>query len=200
MKHECFRRNNGFTLLELTVTLGVVSVLVAVAIPTYTAYYRHEGKIECQASILNFLNAQKLYYLDNQIFYPLRPGQKTDNAGVVALIGWDPNSRPAPADRYLLPELGMEFKPDSHRGYKIRAVNVQKQNMFNQALFLALRTNEGFHNDGLTDYEYTFKMFNRQNPTGQPEWSTHGQWMIRNGFWFDIFGCPAWQWTPACPR
>ncbi len=200
MKHECFRRNNGFTLLELAVTLGVVGVLVAVAIPTYTAYYRHEGKIECQASILNFLNAQKLYYLDNQIFYPLRPGQKTDNAGVVALIGWDPNSRPAPADRYLLPELGMEFKPDSHRGYKIRAVNVQKQNMFNQALFLALRTNEGFHNDGLTDYEYTFKMFNRQNPTGQPEWSTHGQWMIRNGFWFDIFGCPAWQWTPACPR
>jgi hypothetical protein len=141
-----------------------------------------------------------LYYLDNLTFYPLRPGQKTDNAGVVALIGWDPNSRPAPTDKYLLPELAMEFKPNSHRGYKIRAVNVQKQGIFNQGLFFALRTNEGFHNDGVTDYEYTFKMFNRQNPTGQPEWSTHGQWMIRNGFWFDIFGCPAWQWTPACPR
>ena len=199
-RHQCFRRSNGFTLLELAVTLGVVAVLVAVAIPTYTAYYRRESKVECQALVLNFLNAQKLYYLDNQTFYPLRPGQKTDNAGVVALIGWDPNSRPAPAEKYLLPELSMEFKPNSYRGYKIRAVNVQEQGMFNQVLFFALRTNEGFHNDGMTDYEYTFKMFNRQDPKGQPEWSTHGQWMIRNEFWFDIFGCPAWQWAPACPR
>ena len=200
MKHQWFRRRDGFTLLELAVTIGVVAVLFAVAIPTYTAYYRLESKVECQASVLSFLNAQKLYYLDNLTFYPLRPGQKTDNAGVVALIGWDSNSRPAPVDRYLFPELAVEFKPNSHRGYKIRAVNVKKQDMFNQALFFTLRTNEGFHNDGLTDYEYTFKMFNRQDPIGQPEWSTHGQWMIRNGFWFDIFGCPAWQWTPACPR
>ncbi|MCK5657509.1 MAG: hypothetical protein KAI21_06695, partial [Deltaproteobacteria bacterium] len=100
------------TLLELLMTLGVVAVLVAVAIPTFTAYYRHESKVECQASVVNFLNAQKMYYLDNQTFYPLRPGQKTNNAGVVVVIGWDPNSRPAPADRYLLPELAMELKPD----------------------------------------------------------------------------------------
>ena len=108
IKHQWFRRSNGFTILEFAVTLGVVGVLVAVAIPTYTAYYRHKSKIECQASVLNFLNAQKLYYLDNQTFYPLRPGQKTDNAGVVTLIGWDPNSRPAPADKHLFPELAME--------------------------------------------------------------------------------------------
>lgn len=200
MKQQWFGSSRGFSLLELAVTIGVVAVLVAVAIPTYTAYHRQESKVECQASVLNFLNAQTLYYLDNRTFYPLRPGQKTDNAGVVALIGWEPNSRPAPAKKYVFPELAMEFKPDSHRGYKIRAVNVQKQDMFNQTLFFVLRTSEGFHNDGLTDYEYTFKMFNRQNPSGQPEWSTHGQWMLRNGFWFDIFGCPAWQWAPACPR
>lgn len=200
MKHQRFRSSNGFTLLELAVTIGVVAVLVAVAIPTYTAYHRQESKVECQASVLNFLNAQTFYYMDNRTFYPLRPGQKTDSAGVVALIGWEPHSRPAPADKYLFPELAMEFKPDSQRGYKIRAVDVQKQDMFNQTLFFVLRTKEGFHNDGQTDYEYTFKMFNRQDQTGQPEWSTHGQWMLRNGFWFAIFGCPAWQWAPACPR
>jgi Tfp pilus assembly protein PilE len=199
-QHQWFLKSNGLTVLELVVTLGVVGVLVAVSIPTFTAYHRHQSKVECQASVMNFLNAQKMYYLDNQTFYPLRPGQKTNNAGAVVVIGWDPNSRPAPADRYLLAELAMEFKPNSNRGYRIKAVNVQKRDMFNQALFFTLRTKEGFHNNGLTDYEYTFKMFNRQNPTGQPEWSTHGQWMIRNGFWFEIFGCPAWQWAPACPR
>ena len=44
MQHQWFRRNNGLTLLELVVTLGVVAILVAVAIPTFTAYYRHESK------------------------------------------------------------------------------------------------------------------------------------------------------------
>ena len=144
MQHQWFRKSNGLTLLELVVTLGVVAILVAVAMPTFTAYYRHESKVEGQASVVNFLNAQKMYYLDNQTFYPLRSGQKTNNEGVVVFIGWDPNSRPAPAERYLLPELAMEFKPYSHRGYKIRAVNVQKRDMFNQALFFYLTDQRGF--------------------------------------------------------
>ena len=58
MQHLWFRRSNGLTLLELLLTLGVVAVLVAVAIPTFTDYYRHESKVEFQASVVNLLNAQ----------------------------------------------------------------------------------------------------------------------------------------------
>ncbi len=194
------QKSGGFNLLELLLTLAVVGMLVTVAIPTFNVYSLRERKIACQASVLNFLIAQELYYLDHKNFYPLRPGEKTDDTGSVIEIGWNPSNRPVSPNRYLIPELAMGFRPDSHRGYRIKAVNVQKPELFKQSLVFSLRTNEGFHNNGLTDYEYKFKMFNREKPDGPSEWSTHGQWMVRNGFWFTIFGCPPWRWTPACPR
>ncbi|MGD8371251.1 MAG: prepilin-type N-terminal cleavage/methylation domain-containing protein [Syntrophobacterales bacterium] len=194
------RKSKGFTLLELMTTLGVVAVIAAVAIPTYIAYLKRDRKVECQASVRNFLRAQELYYLDNQNFYPLRPGETTNASGEVVEIGWNPTNRPAQPLEYVLTDLAMEFRPDGHRGYKIRAVNVQQPELFEQSLVFSLRTDEGFHNDGTTDYQYQFKMFNRQDSTGPPSWNTNGQWMVRNWFWFDIFGCPAWRWTPKCQR
>jgi type II secretory pathway pseudopilin PulG len=199
-KYQWHGKSSGLTILEVVVTIGVMGVLLAVAIPTYSAYSQQKGKVECQASVLDFLRAQELYYLDNQNFYPLRPGQKTDREGKVVRIGWEPANRLASAEEYLIPELAMGFKLDGYRGYKIRSVNLQKNDLFEQTLVFALRTNEGFHNDGSNDFEYQVKLFNRQNPSGPPEWSTHGQWRIRNGFWFNIFGCPAWKWTPASSR
>lgn len=199
-KHLLHQKNSGFSLVDLLLTLVVVGVLVIVAIPTFSAYSRLERKIQCQATVIDFLKAQELYYLDNKNFYPLSPGEKTNDTGSVVEIGWNPSKRPTSANKYLIPELAMGFQPDNHRGYRIKAVNIQTDELFKQTLVFSLRTNEGFHNDGLTDYEYTFKMFNRENPEGPPEWSTHGQWMVRNGFWFTILNCPAWQWTPACRR
>ena len=190
----------GFTLLELLVTLGVVGLLVALAIPTFSAYSLLQSKTRCRASVIDFLSAQELYYLDNKNFYPLKPGDKTSESGMVIEIGWSPSDRPASPGDYFFPELAMGFKPDSHRGYRIEAVNMQTPELFDQTLIFSLRTNEGFHNNGLTDYQYNFKMFNRENPEGPADWSTHGQWMVRNGFWFNLLGCPAWQWTPTCQR
>ena len=199
-KYQWYGKGSGLTILELMVTIGVMGVLVAVAIPTYSSYSRLERRLEYQASILDFLRAQELYYLDSQNFYPLRSAQKTNHAGKVVEIAWDPTKRYASTEGYLIPELAMNFKLDGHSGYKIRSVNLQKNELFEQSLVFALRTNWGFHNDGSTDFEYKLKIFNRQDPSGPPEWSTHGQWRVRNGFWFTIFGCPAWQWTPACSR
>ena len=199
-KHLWCQKNGGFNILELLVTLAVVGLLLALAIPTFTAYSLRQRKIQCRASVIDFLSAQDLYYQDNKNFYPLKPGEKTSQSGAVIEIGWSPSERPASSGKYFIPELAMGFQPDSHRGYRIKAVNVQTPELFNQTLLFSLRTNEGFHNNGLTDYQYSFKMFNRENPQGPPEWSTHGQWMVRNGFWFSVLGCPAWQWTPACQR
>lgn len=202
MSREQFwrQRSDGFNILELLVTLGVIGLLVALAMPTFTAYSLLQEKIQCRASVIEFLSAQEMYYLDNKNFYPLKPGEKTGQEGVVIEIGWSPFERPDSPGKYMLSELAMGFQPDSHRGYRIRATNVQTPQLFDQTLVFSLRTNEGFHNNGLTDYQYDFKMFNRENPEGHPEWSTHGQWMVRNGFWFAVLGCPAWQWSPACQR
>ena len=199
-KHLWFQKSGGFSVLELLVTFGVVGLLAALAIPTFSAYSLLQRKNQCRASVIDFLRAQELYYLDNKNFYPLRPGEKTSEAGVVVEIGWSPSDRLVSSGRYFIPELAMGFPSDSYRGYRIKAVNIQTPELFDQTLLFSLRTNEGFHNNGLTDYQYDFKMFNREHPKGPPEWNTHGQWMVRNGFWFSIFNCPAWQWTPACQR
>lgn len=195
-----YRKSCGFNVWELLVTLGVVGLLTALAIPTFNAYSLQQRKIQCRASIMDFLSAQELYYLDNKNFYPLRSGEKTGESGTIIEIGWLPSDRPVSPDKYLFPELAVGFQPDAHRGYRIKAVNIQTPELFDQTLVFSLRTNEGFHNSGPKDYQYDFKMFNRENPQGPPEWSTHGQWMVRNGFWFNVLGCPAWQWTPACQR
>jgi type II secretory pathway pseudopilin PulG len=194
------QKNSGFNVLELVVTLGVVGLLVALAIPTFSAYSLLKHKNQCRASVIDFLSAQELYYQDNKNFYPLRSGEKTSESGTVIEIGWNPADRPAAPGSYFFPELAMGFPPDSHRGYRIEAINIQTPELFDQTLIFSLRTNEGFHNNGQTDYQYSFKIYNRENPEGPAEWSTHGQWMVRNDFWFNLLGCPAWQWTPACQR
>ena len=199
-KHLWCQKSGGFNLLELLGTLGVLGLLVAVAIPTFSAYSLLKRKNQCRASVIDFLSAQELYYQDNKNFYPLKPGQKTDESGTTIEIGWNPSDRPLAPGNYFFPELAMGFPPDGHRGYRIKAVNIKTPELFDQTLILSLRTNEGFHSKGLTDYQYDFKIFNRENPEGPAEWSTHGQWLVRNGFWFSVFGCPAWQWTPACQR
>ena len=199
-KNMWHRKSSGLSLFDLLLTLAVAGVLVTVAIPTFNAYSRLQGKIQCQASVIDFLRAQELYYLDNKNFYPLLPGEKTSDTGKVVEIAWNLSSRPTSANKYFFPELAMGFQADNHRGYRIQAINVQTNERFNQTLIFSLRTNEGFHNDGQWDYEYKFKLFNRQDTAGPTEWSSHGQWMVRNSFWFDILGCPAWRWTPACQR
>jgi prepilin-type N-terminal cleavage/methylation domain-containing protein len=187
----------GFTLVEMIVTLGVLTVLATVSVPTFFAYYKKARKVECEISVRDFLRAQELYMVDNQVFYPLTLGEVNRTRTVRA--GWNPRRRPDRADRYRLSELGIEFKPGRNRGYYIRARNIQRANRFEQLLDFRLRTNEGFHNDGRRDYNYRYFTYNRQ-ARGRRAWSTGGMWMVRNRFWFDIYGCPAWQWSPPSPR
>jgi prepilin-type N-terminal cleavage/methylation domain-containing protein len=199
-KHLRSKDDSGFSLLELAATMVVLGVIVAVAIPTFQAYYLRKSKVACRVSVSTFLTAQESYYLDSKNFYPLRPGDTTGHSGRAVEIAWSPSERPAPPKSYLMPDLAMGFEPDTHRGYRIVAVNVQEPGMFKQSLLFSLKTDEGFHSNRQVDYVYRFKIFNRECPDAPADWNTRGQWMVRNSFWFPVLGCPAWQWTPACPR
>ncbi|UCG11567.1 MAG: prepilin-type N-terminal cleavage/methylation domain-containing protein [Deltaproteobacteria bacterium] len=187
--------SRGFTLVELVVTIMVMAVLLTVAIPTYSHYHKKARMVECQVSVVNFLEAQDLYYVDTARFWPLGP---FETGAATKTIGWGPGSRPDQAGKYKIPELGIEFRREPHRGYRISA-QFDKGVIFNVFLDFRLRTDEGFHNDGSADYQYQFRMYNRQS-SSRTKWSTNGQWKVRNNFWFEIFGCPAWQWSPPCTR
>ena len=59
MKHNTNRK--GFTLVELMIVIAIVAILVALAIPSYSAYIRKANRAEAQQLLLNWANNQELW-------------------------------------------------------------------------------------------------------------------------------------------
>ncbi|HEY0288251.1 MAG TPA: type IV pilin protein [Pseudomonas sp.] len=70
------RSSNGFTLIELMVVIGVISILAAVGYPNYTEYVKKTRRSEIAALLIE--EAQKLERFHS------RNGQYTDVAGLPA--------------------------------------------------------------------------------------------------------------------
>ena len=51
----------GFTLVELMVVIGIVAILVALALPSYTRYVRKANRGEAQQLLLNWSNNQEIW-------------------------------------------------------------------------------------------------------------------------------------------
>ena len=170
----------GFTLIELMVTMGIVAILASVAIPAYSGFILQTRKVECQVSIVNYLRAQELYYLENGTFY----ADKFKNGKGTSKIAWKKKKRPDKPEKYRFPNLDVEFRRDNFRGYKIRVWEVQNPGNYRQEVWLELKTDEDYDNDGVTDY-YSYRKYRRPK--------TKGKWRVQNQFWFDIHGCQAWS-------
>ena len=181
-KRFYLKSSHGFTLVEMLTTILVVAVLGSMAVPTYKRYAEQARKLECQVSIVNYLLAQEIYYAEHNA-YSIRSGSRVNNNGVNRfVVAWNSNRRPDQPDLYIFPELGVEFRPDNLRGYRIRVWDNKQPGSYRQELAFDLRTDEDFDRDGATD-QYSYRKYLRP--------ATKGKWRVRNDFWFDISGCPA---------
>lgn len=183
-RQHCIDSSLGFTLVEILITIGVVAILTSMAVPTVQIYTEKARKVECQASIVHYLRAQEIYCAENGSFHSQGSWKDTKNGAKRLNIGWASNKRPDQADLYRFPELGVELRRDNHRGYRIRVWNDKKSGSYRQEIFFQFKTKEDFDHDGDEDL-YSYRKYLR--PT------TSGQWRVRNKFWFDIDGCPAWR-------
>jgi type IV pilus assembly protein PilE len=59
MKH--MEKTRGFSLIELMIVVAVVAILVALALPSYTAYVRKANRGEAQQLLLNWANNQEIW-------------------------------------------------------------------------------------------------------------------------------------------
>ena len=72
-------RFHGFTLIEVMITVAIVAILAAVALPAYTDYIRKGKRATAQAALMDAASREQTYLLDRR-----------DYAGSMSTLGFSP--------------------------------------------------------------------------------------------------------------
>ena len=62
------QRAVGFTLIEVMITVAVISILAAVALPQYFDYVTRSRLVEAKTSLVDMRTRLEQYFLDNRAF------------------------------------------------------------------------------------------------------------------------------------
>lgn len=62
------RRQSGFTLIELMVTIAIIAILASVALPSYTQYVIRGKLLEGKSNLLAMRTKMELYFQDNRSY------------------------------------------------------------------------------------------------------------------------------------
>jgi type IV pilus assembly protein PilE len=81
------RRESGFTLIELMITVAIVAILAAIAIPSYQSYIRKSRRTDAQALLQAAQLAEEKYRLNNTIYAATANFTDTAFAGVCPTSG-----------------------------------------------------------------------------------------------------------------
>lgn len=65
------RRPRGFTLIELMITVAIVAILVAVALPSYNSYVLKSNRAEAQAYLMAVASRQQQFMIDTRAYAAL---------------------------------------------------------------------------------------------------------------------------------
>ena len=62
------RSISGFTLMELMITLAIVALLAAIAVPSYREYIIRSNRIDATSALLKIAAAQEKFFLQNNSY------------------------------------------------------------------------------------------------------------------------------------
>ncbi|HEX4330210.1 MAG TPA: type IV pilin protein [Burkholderiales bacterium] len=80
------RLHRGFTLIELMIVVIVISVLAAIAIPSYTAYITRGKRASARTAIQNLAQIEERFFTQNNNYQSVAAGSSV-TAGWVNFVG-----------------------------------------------------------------------------------------------------------------
>lgn len=88
------RRNSGFTLIELMITVAVIAILAAIAYPSYKQYVIRANRSEAQSYLMDLSQRQQKYLMDARAYADnvttlgvSQPGRVADNYTITITVG-----------------------------------------------------------------------------------------------------------------
>ncbi|MDC9523698.1 prepilin-type N-terminal cleavage/methylation domain-containing protein, partial [Pseudoalteromonas sp. Angola-31] len=58
------KTQQGFTLIELMITVAIVGIIAAIAVPNYSEYIKRASRAEAASALLDAANKQEQYFVD----------------------------------------------------------------------------------------------------------------------------------------
>jgi prepilin-type N-terminal cleavage/methylation domain-containing protein/prepilin-type processing-associated H-X9-DG protein len=162
----------GFTLVELMVVIGIISLLIAVLLPALTAARRQANAVACAAHLREIARGFALYAADNRDMYPWAQFNYTPSGGgQQRVITWDDLIRRYVGQKLTQAEIDLAYAPRPAELFVCPADAIQREPY---AVTLASGQQVSVRSYGVSsspamfDSHATFEGVGGQMATGEP--------------------------------